>query len=321
MSLREAFGRHLVTVGRKFPRVVVLDADLAGGTHTFRFRDEFPDRFIQCGVAEQNMMGIAAGLATTGFIPIVTTFAVFASLRALEQARDLIGYGNLGVKIITAHPGIDTGPDGATHQAIEDMAIFRSIPNYSVVSPFDAIEMEEALEAVIEWPGPVYMRTGRSSVPVLTSPGRRPFAIGRASVLRPGGDLTICATGIMVHRALDAAGQLSAEGIEARVVNVSTIKPIDAELVSKCAQETGAIVTAEDHNMYGGLGSAVAEVVVGRSPCPVEIVAIQDRFGGSGEPDELAMSYGLAACHIKEAAIRVLGRKRLTITGRSFSET
>jgi len=308
-SLREAFGLHLVEVGKKHPQVLVLDADLAGGTHTYHFRDTFPDRFIQCGVAEQNMMGVAAGLATTGFIPLVTTFGVFASLRALEQARSLIGYGNLNVKIIGAHPGVDTGPDGASHQAIEDLSIFRAIPNYTVISPFDAREMEQALDAVIQHQGPVYMRTGRSPLPIVEYFSRPSFQIGKGLVLRPGRDLAILATGIMVHRALEASDRLKTEGLEAMVVNLSTLKPIDAKLIAKCAQATGAVVTAEDHTMYGGLGSAVAEVLAQRAPCPMEMVAIQDCFGGSGDPEELACQYELTADDIIRAGRRVLARK------------
>lgn len=311
ISLREAFGLYLVEVGRRHPEVVVLDGDLAGGTHTHHFRQVFPDRFIQCGVAEQNMMGVAAGLATTGFVPLVTTFGVFASLRALEQARTLVGYGNLNVKIIGAHPGVDTGPDGATHQAIEDLSIFRSIPNYTVISPGDAREMEQALEAIVQHPGPVYLRTGRSPVPVVTGGSHPPFRIGRGMVLRPGNDVAIMATGIMVHRALAAADLLSREGVAAMVLNISTLKPLDLELIAECTRITGAAVTAEDHNIYGGLGSAVAEALARYAPCPLEMVAIKDCFGGSGDPGELACRYELTAADIVLAAKKALARKGL----------
>jgi len=292
MSLREAFGHALVAVGKRRKDFVVLDADVAGGTCAGLFRSEFPDRFIQCGIAEQNMFSVAAGLSTTGVIPIVTAYGVFASMRAIEQARNSIAYPEFNVKVAASHLGVDTGPDGPTHQCMEDMAIYRSIPNFTVLGPGDPAEMERAVEAMIDHDGPVYMRTGRSHVPsVMDTPER--FEIGKGAVIREGKDATIIATGVMVHRAYAASVLLEGEGLEVRVVNMSTIKPIDADLIEKCARETGCIVTAEDHNVLGGLGGAVAEAVVKTRPVPVRMVGIEDRFCESGEPTELAVKYGL----------------------------
>ena len=307
-SLREAFGKALVELGRDRDDFVVLDADVAGGTGTHHFRRAFPDRFIQFGIAEQNMMAAAGGIASTGLIPFVTTFAVFA-LRALEQARLSIAYPKRNVKIVASHPGLDVGPDGASAQALEDLAAFRAIPGMVVVSPCDPLEVFQATEAILNYDGPVYMRTGRSPARRVLDAGYR-FRLGRGTVLRDGKDVTIVACGVEVARALDAAELLESEGISARVVNLSTIKPIDEELLTRCARETGCIVTAEDHNVYGGLGSAVAEVLVRTVPCPVEFVGVVDTFGESGDPEELAEKYGLTGPHIARAALRALERKR-----------
>jgi len=307
-SLREAFGRTLVRLGGQYLNFVVLDADIAGGTGTHHFRKAFPDRFIQCGIAEQNMMGVASGLASVGLVPFVTTFAVFC-LRALEQARLSVAYAKRNVKIVASHPGLDVGPDGGSAQCLEDLAAFRAVPGMVVISPADPVEMEEATEAILKYEGPVYMRTGRSPAKRIFA-SRCNFEIGRGQILRFGSDVTIMACGVEVGRALEAAELLGNEGLSVRVVNMSTIKPIDRELIVSCAKETGAIVTAEDHNIHGGLGSAVAEVVVRDHPCPMEFVGVEDSFGESGEPDELATKYGLCSQGIASAVRKVLKRNK-----------
>lgn len=306
-SLREAFGKTLVNIADEFPEMVLLDADIAGGTGVHHFRDKHPDRFYQFGIAEQNMMAAAGGMAAVGLIPIVTTFAVFC-LRAVEQARLSIAYSGRNAKIVASHPGIDVGPDGGSAQALEDMAAFRAIPGMTVLSPADPKEMALATRAMMKHKGPVYMRTGRS-------PSRRifeddhTFEIGKGQIIRKGGDVTIVACGVEVARALDAAEILAKDKINARVVNMATIKPIDANLLAKCSRETGAIVTCEDHNILGGLGGAVAEALAATTPCPVEFVGLQDTFGASGEPDELAAHFKIDAPAIAEAAKRAIKRK------------
>tara|TARA_B100000787_G_scaffold165486_1_gene149456 strand:- start:6167 stop:7135 length:969 start_codon:yes stop_codon:yes gene_type:complete len=307
-SLREAFGKSLTKLAPKYPDVIVLDADIAGGTGMHHFRKAFPDRFVQCGIAEQNMMSMAGGLAATGLVPIVTTFAVFM-LRAIEQARLSIAYANMNVKIVASHPGLDVGPDGASAQCLEDLACFRSIPNMTVISPCDSLEMDQATKAMLDHIGPVYMRTGRSDCKRILGHDYE-FVIGKGKILRDGTDLTIVACGVEVSRALDAADLLAKEGIMARVVNMSTIKPIDRDLLIECANATGAFVTAEDHNVIGGLGAAVAECLAKTYPSPVEFIGVNDSFGESGEPDELAEKYGLTAEHISDASKRVLLRKK-----------
>jgi transketolase len=306
-SLRESFGKELTLLADKYPQVVVLDADIAGGTGIHHFREAFPDRFIQCGIAEQNMMAMSGGLAATGLIPIVTTFSVFM-LRAIEQARLSIAYADMNVKIVASHPGLDTGPDGASAQCLEDLACFRSIPNMVVISPCDPIEMEQATKAILDYVGPVYMRTGRSNTQRILDAEYK-FEIGKGRVLKDGEDVTIVACGVEVSRALDAAEILKNEGVSARVVNMSTIKPIDSELLKKCAVETGAFVTAEDHNVIGGLGGAVAESLAKNKPAPVEFIGVQDMFGESGEPDELADKYEQSAEFIVIAAKKAIIRK------------
>ena len=306
-SLREAFGKALTSVAAKYPSLVVLDADVAGGTGTHHFRRAHPDRFVQFGIAEQNMMAAAGGLAAVGMIPIVTTFAVFC-LRAVEQARLSIAYSRRNVKIVASHPGLDVGPDGGSAQALEDMAAFRAVPGMTVISPADATEMALATKAILDFKGPVYMRTGRSaSVKVFGDD--HTFEIGKGQIIRPGKDLTIVACGVEVARALDAAKLLDKKGIDARVVNMATIKPIDAALLKLCAEETGAFVTAEDHNIHGGLGGAVAEALANHHPAPIAFVGMNDRFGESGEPEELAQKLGLGAGSIAAAAEKVLKRK------------
>ena len=307
-SLRESFGKKLVEIAEQYPKVVVLDADIAGGTGAHHFRKAYPERFFQFGIAEQNMMAAAGGLAATGLIPIVTTFAAF-SLRAIEQARLSVAYANRNVKIFASHPGIDTGPDGASAQALEDLAAFRAIPNFVVISPADPREMELATEAAINHVGPVYVRTGRSPSTRIFGPDHR-FCIGKGSVLKEGFDATVVACGVQVARALDAAAILDGRGLRVRVVNMPTIKPIDHQLLAQCALETGCMVTTEDHNILGGLGGAVAESVAGSNPVPIEFVGVNDTFGESGEPDELAEKYGLSAQHIADAVVRAISRKQ-----------
>jgi transketolase len=309
-SLREAFGKTLVQLAAKYPNFVVFDADIAGGTGVHHFRKRYPDRFFQFGIAEQNMMAAAGGFASTGVIPFVTTFAVFC-LRALEQARLSIAYARRNVKIVASHPGLDTGPDGGSAQALEDLAAYRAIPGMVVVSPADPLEIEQATEAILNYEGPVYMRSGRSKTRRILGSGYK-FELGKGRILRDGSDVTIVACGVEVARALDAAELLAGDGIAARVVNMATLKPIDTELLSRCAEETGCMVTAEDHNIHGGLGGAVAEALAQVRPCPVEMVGVRDTFGESGEPEELAEKYGLTGPYIAAAARRAMGRKART---------
>ena len=308
-SLREAFGKTLVELAERYPKFVVFDADVAGGTGTHHFLKAYPNRFYQFGIAEQNMMAAAGGFASTGVVPFVTTFAVFC-LRATEQVRLSIAYAQRNVKIVASHPGLDVGPDGASAQALEDLAVFRAIPGMVVVSPADALEVAQATEAILNYEGPVYMRTGRSPSPRLLDASYR-FQLGKGQILREGSDVTLVACGVEVARALDAAEILAAEGIAARVVNMATLKPIDSDLLERCARQTGCFVTAEDHNIHGGLGSAVAEVLAQTRPCPIEFVGVRDTFGESGEPDELAEKYGLTGPQIAEAARRAIARKEL----------
>jgi transketolase len=307
-SLREAFGKALTGLADEFPNVVVLDADIAGGTGVHHWRKAHPDRFIQFGIAEQNMMAAAGGLAATGLIPIVTTFAVFC-LRAVEQARLSLAYAKRNAKIVASHPGLDVGPDGGSAQALEDLAAFRAIPGMTVISPADPMEMALATKAMLEFDGPVYMRTGRSPAKRVFGDDHT-FQIGKGSIVSDGKDVTIVACGVEVARAVEAAELLAADGIKARVVNMATIKPIDAELLTRCAKETGCFVTCEDHNIHGGLGSAVAESLAATKPSPIEFVAVKDVFGASGEPEELAEAYGLTAPHIAQAAKRAIARKK-----------
>lgn len=307
-SLREAFGKSLTHHAQRHEKLVVLDADIAGGTGVHHFRKAYPDRFIQCGIAEQNMMAMAGGLAATGFLPVVTTFAVFC-LRAIEQARLSVAYARRNVKIAASHTGLDVGPDGGSAQALEDIAAFRAIPGMTVIAPADPHEMSLAVKAMLEFDGPVYLRTGRSSAKRIFGEDHT-FEIGRGQIVRDGRDVTIIACGIEVGRALEAADLLAGTGISARVVNLATIKPLDRNLIRRCAEETGAIVTAEDHNIYGGLGGAVAEAIAATHPVPIEFVGVHDTFGQSGEPQELAEHYGLTAPFIAAAAEQVIRRKR-----------
>lgn len=314
VSLRQAFGKSLVDIAPETD-FVVLDGDVAGGTCTKDFADRFPERFIQCGVAEQNMFGMAAGLAWSGIKPFATTYAVFASMRAIEQVRNSIAYPNLPVKIAGSHVGTDAGPDGVTHQSIEDLAIYRSLPNFVVLSPCDEVDMLGAVKAALEYNGPVYIRTGRSPVPQIL-PKDHEFTIGRADVLRKGMDVGIAATGIMVHRAIEAAYILEEEYyISACVLNFSTIKPIDARTLIETAISTGTIVICQDHNSIGGLSEAVAFTLCRYHPTPIEVVAIPDVFCRSGEPCDLAERYGLTSHDIVQAALRAINKK-LTLNWR-----
>jgi len=306
---REGFGRALVALGERDPRIVVLVGDLTESTMVSFFAERFPERFIEVGAAEQNMTGIAAGLAAAGKIPFLATYGAFASCRAADQLRVTVAYSNLNVKIGGAHGGISVGPDGATHQALEEISIIRSIPNLSLIVPCDYWETYKATIAAARHEGPVYIRFGREDVPMVTSEDT-PFTLGKGEVFAPGRDLTIIACGVMVYEALRARETLLGRGVEARVVDLHTVKPLDRALIARCARETGAIVTAEEHQVNGGLGGAVAEAVVGTHPVPMEFVAVMDRFGQSGKPGELMEAFGLTARHIVEAAERVLERKR-----------
>ena len=307
-SLREAFGKALVALADRFPQMVVLDADVAGGTGAHHFRRAYPDRFYQMGIAEQNLVSVAAGMASAGLLPVVTTFAVFA-LRAYEQVRLSVAMAGRNVKIVGSHPGLDVGPDGGSAQALEDLAAFRAIPGMTVLSPADPLETAQATEAMLAHVGPVYLRTGRSAARRIFGEDHA-FVIGRGQVVRDGRDVTLVGCGVETARCLDAAELLAAEGVSARVVNLPTLKPIDAELLARCARETGAFVTAEDHNLVGGLGGAVAEALAATVPCPIEFVGVREVFGRSGEPDELAEAYGLTGPHIAAAARRAVRRRR-----------
>jgi transketolase len=302
---RESCGNALVELGKANKDIVVLSADLAGSTKTDDFAKAFPERFFNMGIAEANMMNTAAGLAVSGKIPFATTFAIFASGRAWEQIRNTIAYANLNVKIVATHGGISVGPDGASHQGIEDMALMRMIPGMTVLVPCDAVETPKALVAASEYKGPVYVRLARLKIPVITQLTDS-FVIGKSNVLREGTEVTIIACGVMVASALTAAETLSQENIKATVINAYSIKPLDTENIIAYAKKTGAVVTAEEHLAAGGLGSAVAEVLAQNYPVPMEMVAINDRFGQSGEPDELMKEYHLTADDIVKAVKKVI---------------
>ena len=306
---REGFGRALVALGEKDPRIVVLVGDLSESTMVHFFAERFPDRFIQVGIAEQNMCGVAAGLAAMGKIPFFATYGAFASCRAADQIRVTVAYTNLNVKIGGAHGGISVGPDGATHQAMEEISIIRSIPNMSMIVPCDYWETYKATVAAVQHQGPVYLRFGREDVPVVTNE-QTPFTFGKGEVFAEGRDLTLIACGVMVYEALRARETLAATGVSARVVNLHTVKPLDRSLIVRCARETGAIITAEEHQVNGGLGGAVAETVVQEHPVPMELVAVHDRFGQSGKPAELMDAFGLRARDIVAAAEKLMARKR-----------
>ncbi|HHX95963.1 MAG TPA: transketolase family protein [Clostridia bacterium] len=308
IATREGYGKALAKLGTKYPNMVVLDADLSRSTRSYEFCKYNPERFFNMGIAEQNLMGTAAGLAAAGKIVFASTFAIFATGRAFEQIRNSIAYPCLNVKIAASHAGLTVGADGASHQAIVDVAIMRALPNMQVIVPADAIEAEKAIWAVAAQKGPAYLRLGRAPVPVIY-PEEAEFELGKATLLREGREATIIACGIMVAESLLAAEELAEEGFAVRVLNMSTLKPLDEGAILQAARETGALVTAEEHSIIGGLGSAVAEVVGENCPVPLERVGVKDVFGESGEPDELLEKYGLRAVNIKEAVRRVIRRK------------
>ncbi|CUO72005.1 transketolase family protein [Eubacterium sp. am_0171] len=295
IATRESYGNALTELGKEHEDVVVLDADLAAATKTGVFKKAFPERHIDCGIAESNMMGVAAGLAAAGKVPFASSFAMFAAGRAFEQVRNSIGYPKLNVKIGATHAGISVGEDGATHQCNEDIALMRTIPGMVVINPSDDIEAKAAVKAAYEHVGPVYMRFGRLAVPVINDNPDYKFEIGKGVVLREGKDLTIIATGLPVANCLEAAEMLSADGVDAKVINIHTIKPLDEDLVVVAAQETGKVVTVEEHSVIGGLGSAVCDVLSEKAPTKVMKIGIYDTFGESGPAVELVKKYGLDA--------------------------
>ncbi len=307
-STRVEYGKTLAKLGEEYPDIVVLDADLSGSTQTHHFAKVFKDRFFNMGIAEQDLMGTAAGLALGGKIPFASTFAMFATGRAWEQIRQTIAYGNLNVKIVASHGGVTVGEDGGSHQALEDLALMRILPNMVVLVPADGPETRAMTRWAAAYQGPVYMRTGRMSLPVIYDDSYR-FELGRGSVLRPGGDVTLMGLGVMVHACLEAADLLAGEGIAARVVNLSCLKPLDWELVVACARETGAVVTAEEHMVAGGLGSAVSEILGEHYPVPVKRIGLRDTFGISGKPELLLKHFGLTAADVAAAARQVIARK------------
>lgn len=295
IATRDSYGNALVELGKKYENLVVLDADLAAATKTSTFKKAFPERHIDCGIAECNMAGIAAGLSTTGKIPFMSSFAMFAAGRAFEQVRNAIGYPHLNVKIGATHAGISVGEDGATHQCNEDIALMRSIPGMVVINPSDDVEAKAAVDAAAAYEGPVYLRFGRLPVPVLNDRPGYKFEIGKGSIMREGIDLTIIATGLPVASSLEAAEMLAKDGISVKLINIHTIKPLDVELVVAAAKETGKVITVEEHSIIGGLGSAVCECLCEKAPVPVLRIGIQDTFGESGSAAELLKKYDLDA--------------------------
>ena len=295
IATRESYGNALKELGAEFPELVVLDADLAAATKTSTFKKAYPDRHIDCGIAECNMMGIAAGLSLVGKIPFVSSFAMFAAGRAFEQVRNSIGYPQLNVKIGATHAGITVGEDGASHQCNEDIALMRTIPGMVVMCPADDVEAKEAVRAALEYEGPVYIRFGRAAVPVINDRPDYKFEIGKGSIVREGTDVTIVATGICVDSALGAAEKLAADGISAEVVSICTIKPLDEDIIVNSAKKTGKVVTVEEHSVIGGLGSAVCDCLCAKLPTPVKKLGMQDVFGESGSAAALVQKYGLDA--------------------------
>ncbi|MEE4196292.1 MAG: transketolase C-terminal domain-containing protein [Bacteroidales bacterium] len=308
---RFGFGEGLKSLGEKYPNVVALGADITSSVSVNFFREAFPDRFFSFGIAEQNIIGAAAGLALGGKIPFATTYGVFSALRTTDQIRVSVCYNNLPVKIGGAHAGISVGPDGATHQALEDIAIMRALPNMTVLSPCDATQTRLATIASVEQvQGPAYIRFGREAVPDFTTDDF-PFEVGKGQLLKEGKDITLVATGHLVWEALQAALTLEKQKISARVINIHTIKPLDEEIIIRAARDTGCILTAEEHQVYGGLGSAVAEVLVKSCPVKVTMVGINDQFGESGKPEELMQKYGLTSTHIADQALQMIKHKQL----------
>jgi transketolase len=304
------FGKGLLIAGELNIKVVAIGADITASVKMNAFAEKFPERFFSMGIAEQNCVGVAAGLALAGKIPVFSTYAVFSALRTTDQIRISVCYNNLHVVIGGAHAGISVGPDGATHQALEDIAVMRVLPNMTVLSPCDATQTKLAtIAAINEMKGPGYIRYGREAMPDFTDENQN-FEIGKGQIMRDGKDVTIFATGHMVWEALQSATALNKNGISAKVVNIHTIKPIDKDLIIACARQTGAVVTAEEHQVYGGFGSAVAEVLAKYNPVPVEFIGMNDSFGESGKPDELMQKYGMTADFIKDAAMKVIKRKK-----------
>lgn len=310
IATRESYGCALVELGEKNPNVVVLDADLCESTKTVYFKKRFPDRFFDCGIAEANMVAVSAGLAAAGKIPFCSSFAMFAAGRAFDQVRNAVGYPHLNVKIGATHAGITVGEDGATHQCLEDIGIMRTIPGMTIINPADDTEARAAVAAAAEWNGPVYMRFGRYAVPVIFDRSTYKFEIGKGVLLREGHDVTVFATGIMVDAALSAAEILSTKGVSCEVIDIHTIKPLDRELVIASASKTGAVVTAEEHNIIGGLGSAVCEVLSECRPTPVVRVGVEDTFGRSGKVPPLLEYYGLTAENIVSKALCAISLKK-----------
>ena len=293
IATRESYGNALVELGAEHDNLIVLDADLAAATKTGVFKKAYPDRHIDCGIAECNMMGIAAGLSTTGIVPFASTFAMFAAGRAFEQVRNSIGYPHLNVKIGATHAGISVGEDGATHQCNEDIALMRTIPGMVILNPADDVEAKACVKAAYEYNGPVYLRFGRLAVPVINDRPDYKFELGKGVVLREGKDVTIVATGLCVSSALEAAEKLAADGIDAKIINIHTIKPLDEELIAAAAKETGKVVTVEEHSVIGGLGSAVCDALAEKCPVPVKKIGVQDVFGESGPAVALLTKYKL----------------------------
>jgi len=306
---RDGFGHELVRLGKENDKIVVLSGDLEDATRAEYFKHEFPDRFFNLGIAEQDVVGTAAGFSLMGFIPFATSFAVFMTNRAYDMLRLDVCYNKTNVKVVCSHAGVTVGEDGASAQCLEDLAIMRVLPNIAVICPADTVEAAKATRAIIEHQGPVYMRTSRAPFPVITD-DKTPFEIGRANLMRDGSDVTLIGCGVMVSECLLAADSLAQQGVQARVINMHTIKPLDTEMVIKAAQETGAIVTAEEHQVNGGLGSAVAECLVQHTPVPMEMVAVRDVFGETGSPRELLKKFHLTDVDIAQAAQKALKRRK-----------
>lgn len=308
IPMRDGYGKALLELIEKNPNVIALDADVAKSTRTVWVRDKHPENFLDVGISEQDMVGTAAGLALGGMLPFAATYGVFLAGRAWDQIRTTVCYNNLNVKLAGAHAGISVGPDGATHQALEDVAIMRVLPHMTVVVPCDAEETRKATLAIAAKEGPCYIRFGREGVPVVTD-ASTPFELGKAHTCREGKDVAIIANGAMVYEAMEAAKELAKEGIEALVINLHTVKPLDVNAVCAAAEKTGCIVTAEEHQVHGGMGSAVAEVLGAHCPVPIEMVAVKDSFGESGQPQELMDAYGLNAAQVIAAVKKVIARK------------
>lgn len=310
ISTRESYGRILEKLGAEYPQLVVLDADLVGATKTCYFQNTYPHRHFDCGIAEANMMGVAAGLAAEGFIPVVSTFAMFAAGRAYEQVRNSIGYPRLNVKIVATHGGVSVGEDGATHQCNEDLALMRTIPDMTVVCPADGVETQAAMRAILAHDGPVYMRLGRSDIPVFNDHDGYKFTLGKGITLKDGKDVTLIATGLCVYEALQATKLLSEKGVDAEVINIHTIKPLDKELIVRSAKKTGRVVTVEEHSVIGGLGSAVCDVLCEQAPTRTLKIGVHDVYGRSGSAQELLEYFGLTGEKIAQQTFDWLNEKQ-----------